>query len=82
MLDVIKLLRSGDLERIVETWGATYILENDNNRIKYWNSSNQELIHHKHVREAIIDELLEDENNLDGSISSNMNEIMYEITEI
>lgn len=51
-------------------------------QLTYWNSSNYEEVDHNEVLDLIIEELEEDNFISDGSVSSDMNEIMFEIMEI
>lgn len=51
-------------------------VEGDESNILYWNSSNSESIHHNQVLKEITNSVLDDE--YDGRVYNNMNEIMFE----
>ena len=66
-----------------DEYGKTkvYEVEADDMVLTYWNSSNDEKIPHQLALELIGDELYKNDSICQGSVSVNMNEIMFEINE-
>tara|TARA_R110000796_G_scaffold1673_3_gene6970 strand:+ start:15221 stop:15475 length:255 start_codon:yes stop_codon:yes gene_type:complete len=80
---IIALLRGDYGDTGFSYDGATvYELVEGHIKVIYWNSSNRQEPWHKEVHEAILEEVENDHDKWDGSVSINMNEIMFEIQEI
>ena len=59
-----------------------YNVGTDELSMTYWNSSNGSDIDHSYVLLAIVEELMEDEGRMEGSVTDNWNEILFEIKEL
>jgi len=89
MKKLIANLINGQIKRSPELDGTicpgetvkVFTVESDTLRCKIWNSSNSESFSRDAVCKSIATKLVEDEDEMGGSVSYNLNEIMFEIEE-
>ncbi len=89
MKDLIKKLINGDVKRSPEfdlsickdTRVKVFTAETSSLLCKIWNTSNNNSFDTDYVCKKIANELLDDEDACEGTVSYNFNEIMFEITE-
>ena len=77
------LVRSPDFDLSIQpqTRVKVFTIETEELLCKVWNSSNDNSFDREYVAKEISSQLLEDETMSEGSVSYNLSEIMFEITE-
>lgn len=85
---VIKLLttsiiRSPELDLSINPEVSVKVFSVETNELlcKIWNSSNDNAFDREYVAKEIAAQILEDDTLMDGIVSFNLSEIMFEITE-
>lgn len=89
MNKLIQKLMRGEFKRSPEyddticpgTPVKVFTVETDKFLCKLWNSSNNNDFDKRDITVEIADKLLEDKNNLGGTVSQDFKEIMFEIIE-